>query len=365
MSSVVERIPSGRKICWSSARAYACVSGRRGSTTRVIAKPPAATSKFEYWNVSPKSVVGDIVPSKFSQLCGELSANSKMNSRSRRGSPVQAQSVCAIVTCGVTAGSAKWNSESSSTTGWSQRSRPADTSFAASSEVSAFVVDPIMKSVRPVTGAASFCARSPNPRESSTPSELTSTTAAPGTPAATRASSMRSSSRAIAAASSGRRSSSIQDSSAIPGMLSEPTTPLSCAPRRPSASVVPSMSASIIRWSFWCTTPTSARSSVGVVMNTTCAIPSQPRATVTGIACVTERSNDGSTVRHAACIAPTTASPSPKSAGAGRSRNTIRRSSSGDCTWSTAPPCVVATHQPAGTVTSASPANPACASASS
>src|SRR5688572_31634496 len=105
-----------------------------------------------YWNVSPKPVVGFIARSSSIRDSGVALSHSKMNSMSQRGRPVHAHTLCAIVTCGVAAGSPSANDGRSFVTGVSHAKFLRSTSRAIINDVSGLVIEPIMKSVAGVTG---------------------------------------------------------------------------------------------------------------------------------------------------------------------------------------------------------------------
>ena len=85
------------------------------------------------------------------------------NSRSRRGTPVHAQTRFSTVIFAVSSGSAIANDGMISTTGVSQVRRPSSTIVAIMAVVNDFVVDPIIISVSGPTGLLPRCSVTPNP----------------------------------------------------------------------------------------------------------------------------------------------------------------------------------------------------------
>jgi hypothetical protein len=106
--------------------------------------PAAAAIGLEYWNNSPKPLVGRMVASTFIAPSGVRSWNSSNHSRSCRGMPVHAQMRCFTRTLLVVSASPSLNDGNKLAAGVSQVIFPSATRRASIRVASALVLDAIM-----------------------------------------------------------------------------------------------------------------------------------------------------------------------------------------------------------------------------
>jgi len=166
-------------------------------------------------------------------------APSKIVSRSWRGRPVHAHTVCFIVSLRVVSGSPSAKPGSSVAAGVSQANAPSSTSRAINNVVSGLLIEATRNSVSAVTGARLPSWRTPKPSASTSSPPCTTATEMPGICSCFWASMMNARKAASLVASSAWAGLPTKDSCTRPGIIKDLSAICACGKRRPQPAFVP------------------------------------------------------------------------------------------------------------------------------